>query len=171
MWKKIVSRCTKYKCITKCPEWYWPPKFFMLNVLPYFYWLLSIRVIQKLCLHDEVYMLGIFHFSQLTPRMKGNVCIMLEILMVIITLSTLWHPYWFETDAERLYYRFTYQIVVSFDQNTIKPQDINIYNSWEELNQFYGVVNINKGKTFCRTCENYITHMLNPIPDIMSPPA
>merc|ERR1712223_1256260 len=40
--------------------------------------------------------------------------------------------------------RFTYQIVVSFDQNTINPQDINIYNSWEELNQFYGVANINK---------------------------
>jgi len=40
--------------------------------------------------------------------------------------------------------RFTYQIVVSFNPNKIKPHEIDTYNSWEELNRFYGVVNINK---------------------------
>jgi hypothetical protein len=41
-------------------------------------------------------------------------------------------------------FRFTYQIVVSFNPNKIKPHEIDTYNSWEELNRFYGVVNINK---------------------------
>ena len=41
-------------------------------------------------------------------------------------------------------FRFTYQIVVAFNPNKIKPHEIDTYNSWEELNRFYGVVNINK---------------------------
>ena len=41
-------------------------------------------------------------------------------------------------------FRFTYQIVVSFNPKKIKPHEIDTYNSWEELNRFYGVVNIHK---------------------------
>ena len=33
---------------------------------------------------------------------------------------------------------------MSFNPNKIKPHEIDTYNSWEELNRFYGVVNINK---------------------------
>ena len=33
---------------------------------------------------------------------------------------------------------------MAFNPNKIKPHEIDTYNSWEELNRFYGVVNINK---------------------------
>ena len=42
-----------------------------------------------------------------------------------------------------LYFRFTYQIIVSFNPEVIGPHDIKHYTFWNELNRFYGAVEVN----------------------------
>ena len=40
-------------------------------------------------------------------------------------------------------FRFTYQIIVSFNPEVIGPHDIKHYTFWNELNRFYGAVEVN----------------------------